>query len=204
VTATTAANEFWECRFVVREMPHKFTAERLAERLRVPLTPPIEESDVYLLTDDTSVNVKLRRRTNALKVKLLGGRSGDGLERWRTDIDSQLPAPASVWQAALRAVNVVDDASALGACAHFDAAVGALTHLAPALALVRVEKRRTTFQVGEIKLEVATFSVEREQRRSFAVESRHVEAIQKVLRTLDSRTLGQPTNYIEALNGMRR
>jgi hypothetical protein len=204
VTITTAPVELWECRFVVRELPEEFTAERLAQRLHVSVTPQIEESDVYLLAHDTSTNVKLRHRTNALKVKVLGARSDDGLERWRTNIDRELPVPASVWRSALRVVNIVDDASALVRCADFNAAVETLASFIPTLTLVWVEKLRTALQMGEIKLEVATFSVERERRSSFAVESRDAEAIKGLLRALDSRTLGRPTNYMEVLNAMHR
>jgi hypothetical protein len=49
------------------------------------------EHDVYIVTGSERINLKIRRRDNAFKLKRLYERTDDGFERWRTEFDASLP-----------------------------------------------------------------------------------------------------------------
>ena len=62
----------------------------------------LHETDDYLLTRTPILNLKLRHRSNTVKLKSQRGVSSDRLERWHTDFEHALPAAAHIWSEALR------------------------------------------------------------------------------------------------------
>ncbi len=103
----------WECRYFVRasKRPPGFEHDDLRKEKRFfdRWDGPHKENDVYLITADLDVNVKLRkpkRLQPSIKVRVCRRHEPDGFELWHTEIDHELPAPAEVWKKVLATLNV--------------------------------------------------------------------------------------------------
>ena len=85
------AFDAWELRWIARELP-TLDAAWLPVSSLDPAVKVVDEHDVYVLTRSDRINLKVRHRENALKLKSLLERTDDGFERWRTEFDVPLPA----------------------------------------------------------------------------------------------------------------
>lgn len=140
---------------------------------------PETNKDVYLLAPGKdSVNVKLS--DGQLEVKLLEGRE-HGVEVWRRTLEAKLPVSASAFLAgAAELLDVsfdVPPTAVLGA-----AEILRLAALEPGLIVVEVEKRRRKHAFDGGHCEVVDFQAGDVVHRTFGIESRSREAVERLIR----------------------
>jgi len=199
----------WECRFILAELParlaHDTLSRTLGQRYSV-VGRELDETDDYLLTRTPALNLKLRHRSNTLKLKSLRGVSADRLEQWQTDFERELPAAPDVWSEALR---MLDAKLEPGRVSSAETAERAVTVLRPLLRqgqVVRVKKVRWLYGDGRRRIEVAFFALgpARDSARfaTVCVESDDADDVREVLSALSLAELGAPRNYMEVLHGL--
>ena len=196
---STGALCVWEARWVANVLPPQFDVAVLSRRFRMHV-PAIGEDDVYLDTGSPDVNLKLRRRTNALKLKTLR-RSADRCEEWATDIDKPLPAGENSFAAVLRLMGAAADAKRLATAPTVQEALALLGPVIGAHRLVPVVKTRHQFVQGNCRIDRADFVVAGRPLQTLGVESHELVALQEMLGRLETHTLGPARNYVEELFG---
>jgi hypothetical protein len=192
--ATRDGGEAWECRYFPTTLPPRLGPERLEAALGPP-AGPVLDTDVYLLHDDLRSNVKVRRRTSTLKVKLLVDRTPDDFELWRTEVESALPAPAAARVVAELAGHAARDA--LGG-ADLDELVELLCGGREGVRCVTVTKRRRFYFTEAARLELAEVVVAGRRLHSVAVESPDLAQARALHAELAGADLGPPDNYLTA------
>jgi hypothetical protein len=185
----------WECRYFPTTLPPRLGSERLEAALG-PAVGPVLDTDVYLLHDDLRSNVKVRRRTSTLKVKLLVDRTPDDFELWRTELESALPAPA----AAARLVAELAGPTAPDALAgaDVDELVELLCGGGEGVRCITVTKHRRFYFREAARLELAEVVVAGRRLYSVAVESPDLAQSRALHAELAGADLGPPDNYLTA------
>lgn len=140
---------------------------------------PEAQKDIYLLAPGKdAVNVKLS--DGQLEVKVLEGRE-QGVEVWRKTLAAELPVSASAFLAGAAAL--LDVSFDVPSTAVLDAAeIVNLAALEPGLVVVEVDKRRRKHSVEGGHCEVVDFRAGDVTRRSFAIESRSREVVERLIR----------------------
>jgi hypothetical protein len=190
--------DIWELRWIAGHLP----AFAEAPVFGGPALRAIDEQDVYLLTRSDHINLKIRHRGNAVKLKRLNERSVDGFERWRTEFDAPLPAGAQRFREVLELIGRAGPADRLGAAASADEAVELLAAICDPQQMVTVYKTRQLFQQGACRLDIVRFRTEAGNYNSLGVESSSLSDLRAVVRDLALGTLGTPCNYMEFLRSL--
>ena len=141
------AFDAWELRWIARELP-TLDAAWLPPSSLDPAVKVVDEHDVYVLTRSDRINLKVRHRENALKLKSLVERTDDGFERWRTEFDVPLPAGPERFRDVLDLIGRAGSAQRLGAAAQAGEVVEILEAICDPSQLVAVHKSRHLFQRG--------------------------------------------------------
>jgi hypothetical protein len=188
----------WELRWTAADLP---VVEDVWSATPVGLSSSteIEDQDVYLLTGSSRINLKLRRRSNALKLKRLCGRSSEGLECWRTEFEMPLPVGRAIAERALgllRAGGLVDTLSTVATTD--DALEIISTALAPGW-IVETRKWRRISERGLCLVDDVRFQVDGSAFRSIGVESATVQPLRALMTELAVERLGNPRNYMQFL-----
>ena len=193
----------WECRFIAAQLPKRFMHDALSSMLRrryEVLGSELYETDDYLLAGTPRLNLKLRHRSNALKLKSLQAVTSDRLEHWRTDFEHKLPAPAQLWDTALSILKCNLEAGAMSGAESAASAMAMLRPFLGAAQWVRVEKVRWIYGDDKRRIEVSEFAFRTERFATLCVESESVSDVRDALISLDVVELGRPRNYMELLN----
>jgi hypothetical protein len=190
----------WELRWIAASFPEQFQAPGLASALNTPFIT-VDEHDVYVLTDSSRVNLKVRRRANALKLKILEERADDRLERWSTPIDAPLPAGAEVFRRVSMLLRDSVDVAGLGDEASADQLVNRLSEVVGPTRLIAMTKTRQLFERAEWRIDCVTWNVGDRGACSLGVESESAAVLRALARTLDVQALGVTCNYVEYLLG---
>lgn len=164
-----------------------------------PAVRVLEEHDVYLLSGSDRINLKVRHRENTLKLKRLCERTGDGLERWRVEFDTPLPAGTQVGQRVLDLLGRAGPAERLGAAATAAEAVGILETVCDLAQTVSVHKARQLFQRGTGILDDVRFRIDDGVYCSLGVESPSLSELRTLVADFTLARLGSPRNYAEFL-----
>jgi hypothetical protein len=195
-----SASDAWECRYITTQLPARFLPNALSAVWESDGRGEIREEDVYLLAAP-ELNIKLRRRTNTLKVKIMKERRDSGLEFWRTEIDAVLPAGRDAWQSVLHLLKCRGDAARLGEATDPNIALTTLKGSLSASRVVPVSKTRWKFYQPMSVLEIARFQMRDRGFASVAVEACDSSALETALLSLGTSELGRPRNYVELLRG---
>jgi hypothetical protein len=188
----------WELRWTAAELP---VLKDVWSTMPVDMSSrtEIEDHDVYLLTGSTRINLKLRRRTNALKLKRLCGRSSEGFERWQTEFDTLLPVGRAIAGRALGLLRAPALVETLSVAATTDEALEIIsTALAPDR-IVEPRKWRRLYQHGSCLVDDVRFQVSGSAFRSIGVESASVQALRTLVSELAAARLGNRRNYMQFL-----
>jgi hypothetical protein len=189
-------SDIWELRWTAADLPALSTAWTTKASTDLP-SLELEERDVYVLTPSRLVNLKLRRRTNALKLKRLGARSSDGFERWRTEFDAPLPVDRSVAESTLDLLDARSLIEPLLAASTTDEALAVISVVCSPDRFVEVRKRRELYRHAQCVADDAQLQVGRRTFRSIGVESASVRELRRFVGSWRRDQLGQPRNYME-------
>jgi hypothetical protein len=168
-------------RFEFRVFGSDLAWVRAAFSARAPGAPQSLSRETYVVTRlNVESNVKIRG--GRLEVKGLEGRLRL-LEQWRPILKSEFPVPSEAVE------NIV--APALGIDVELGAAA-ALTEQAflalmaqqPALGVIRVDKERTLFDLGDCEGEVTELAVEDERLETAAIEAVEAPAAEALMREI--------------------
>ena len=187
--------DIWELRWIAGHLP-------LFSEIARPALRVLEERDVYLLAGSDHINLKIRHRGNAVKLKTLKEWSADGFEQWRTDFDAPLPAGGERFCEVLQLMGRAGPADRLGAAASADEVVQLLSAICDPRQMVTVYKTRELFQQRACQLDVVRFRIETGQYCSFGIESGSLDDLRAVLRDLALDRLGIPRNYVQFLRSL--
>jgi hypothetical protein len=187
--------ESWECRFFFRALPAELTRERLVDRFG-KLEGPLKESDTYLLGRDARLNLKVRARTESVKIRELLYRAEDGFELWRTPIDARLPAPAQIWRDVVARLSVQRDADRLATLSDPRDAVAGLCGATGDVRCVEVGKERVFFPMPPAHVELAEVVVAEGVFHSVAFESPDLALARSLRAEFHGIDLGAPVNYV--------
>ena len=188
----------WELRWTAAELP---ALEHAWSTMPVDLSSStmIEDQDVYLLTGSARINLKLRRRSNALKLKRLCGRSLEGLERWRTEFDIPLPVDRAIAERALGLLRARALVETLSAAATTDEALEIISTGFAFDRIVEAHKWRRLYQRGSCLVDDVRFEVRGSAFRSIGVESPSREPLRTLVSELAAERLGNRCNYMQFL-----
>jgi hypothetical protein len=160
------------------------------------LSGPYDDHDAYLVVQDPSRNIKLRRKTGTLKLKRMVDRTADGFELWTTVLDCRLPASRQAWETALSWVGVEADPLPLVACRTPDEAIAALTRAAPGFVSVETVKHRLFYrESGDTRMESARVDIAGTPFATVVFESNEL-ARARALRNRFGVALERPENYV--------
>jgi hypothetical protein len=188
----------WELRWTAAELPVLKDAWSTMP-LDLSSSTVIEDHDVYLLTGSISINLKLRRRTNALKLKRLGGRSSEGFERWRTELDMPLPVGHAIAEQALGLLRAGALVETLSAAATTDEALEIISTAFAPDRIVEAHKWRRLYHPGSCLVDDVRFEVRGSAFRSIGVESTIRQELRTLVSELSAERLGNPCNYMQFL-----
>ena len=188
----------WELRWTAAELP---VVKDVWSTMPVDLSSSaeIEDQDVYLLTGSSRINLKLRRRSNALKLKRLCGRSSEGFELWRTEFDVPLPVGRAIsvrTLGLLRAGGLIDT---LSVAATTDEALEIVSTVFPSDRIVEARKWRRIHQGRSCLVDDVRFQVSGSAFWSIGVESASAPALRTLVSELAADRLGEPRNYMQFL-----
>lgn len=199
----------WECRYFVdvSKLPHEFEHDRLRNKKRFfdRWDGPHDEDDVYFITADSDVNVKLRKPDKSepsIKLRIRRRHEPDGFELWRTEIDHELPAPAEVWREVLAALKVVEgNTEELSSLSEPDQVTNELGKAEAILSCTKTRKCRRRYSGPQGDVEVAWVTACSSDFYSVSFESRAPEpgGIRAIRNELLADDLGPPENYVQLL-----
>ena len=200
MTSARAAGtaDTWELRWTAAELP---VLKKAWSTMPVGMSSStvIEDQDVYLLTGSTRINLKLRWRTNALKLKRLCGRSLEGFERWRTEFDMQLPIGRPIAERALSLLHAYALVETLSAATTTDEALEIISTVFAPDRIVEARKWRRLYQRGSCLVDDVRFQVCGSAFRSIGVESTSKRELRTLASELATERLGNPSNYMQFL-----
>lgn len=180
---------FWEWR-TFGDLPERLVGAVEAYDLRGE--PGVEGEDLYLISDATDQNVKLRGA--ALKLKPLLARLGDGLELYEESarLVFELPATPDA---------IAKAASLLGVHVAAGSALGRdelLALIGPDVLQLSVRKRRTQYTVGDGWVELADLEFPAARVRSLGIQSSSLAETRRIRDLLDPGCSLAPMSYVEA------
>jgi hypothetical protein len=194
-------SDVWELRWIATQLRELDKAAVTAAPLE-PTVRVLDEHDVYLLGGSDRINLKIRHRENTLKLKRLYERTSDGMERWRTEFDTPLPAGTELGQQVLDLLGRAGPADRLGAAATAGEAVEILETICDPTQMVSVHKSRQLFQRGTGILDEVRFRVDEGAYRSLGVESTSLTELRTLVADFALASLGSPRNYAEFLDAL--
>lgn len=164
--------DIWECRYFVRDSkrPPGFEHKHL-KKIFDKWDGPFNEKDLYFITDDKTVNVKLRKSSKAkptIKVRVLQDKH-DEFELWRTEIDQILPAPAKVWSKVLTRLNIKGNVDLLSNCSKSRQVKKELLTAQPNLLHMEIRKKRWRYFGPQGEMEVAEINIKSPRSRFWSV-----------------------------------
>ena len=197
--------ENWECRYFVcdSEPPHGFEHERLRD-IFDQWEGPRDESDLYFITDEETVNLKLRKSSKTkptIKMRVRRDKR-DEFELWRTEIDQMLPAPSKVWSKVLTRLNIEGDIDLLSNCSRSHQVEKVLLIMQPGLLHGEVRKKRWRYfdPQGEIEVAKITFGSSLFYSVSFESQSGDPGQVKALRDKWSVSKLGIPKNYVRLLS----
>ena len=201
--------ETWECRYFVRDSkpPHGFEHEQL-KKIFDKWDGPCDEKDIYFITDDDTVNVKLRKSSKpkpTIKVRVLRDKHEE-FELWRTEINQMLPAPAKIWNKVLTRLNIKGDVDLLSNCSESHQVKKELLAAQPNLLHVEARKSRWRYFEPQGEMEVAKIVIGPSQfySVSFESKSKNPGQVRSIRDKLPVDMLGIPKNYVRLLSEILR
>jgi hypothetical protein len=112
-----------------------------------------ENHDIYLFTQGTRSNIKLRREKNSLKLKVLMD-TKDEFELWSTEFEYVLPAPAIAWQRTAEALGL-PPLEWLATASVIDETLERISKEGTEIRILETRKERTFYSNGPATLEVS-------------------------------------------------
>lgn len=192
---TTAAPDVWESRYIVPALPARFRPSVMARSYEL-VAADVQEPDAYLIAPSPDFNVKLRDRTNTVKVKVRVERAARGLERWRTTIDDRLPMDAAAWHGVLATFGLDASDIRLSAVTSTEQALR-LLQVSSRVPTVRLDKTRWLFRDGDSRIDVVCFTMLGRRFGSLGIESADPISVRRTCERLRVGGLGGPRNYTE-------
>lgn len=198
---TDDVRDMWECRYFVSEPPLRFTHKEIQKVFACGDSLHSIENDVYFIVSDTAVNIKVRKlEKKPIKVKVMLERKDDDFERWRTEINSELPAPAEVWKEVLARLEVEADIQFLSKCSHPGQVIDALVNACSNLTCVETRKRRMLYKTPAARVEVVKVIIGTRVLYSVSFESPNLTHARAIHKKLSADDLGTPKSYVSFLS----
>jgi len=205
--------DIWECRYFVCDSkpPNGFEHDRLMDRKEFfdRWDGPRDDTDVYFISDDTGMNVKLRKSGESeptIKLRVLRD-TCDEFQLWHTEFVEKLPAPATVWKEVLEQLNIKGNEKRLSSHSQPAQVEEALRAAKPELLCIKTHKQRWRYigPLGEVEVaRVTVFSSSLSSLYSISFESKSADTTG--IRTIRDKlardvldVLGTPKSYVELL-----
>lgn len=205
--------DIWECRYFVYDSkpPHVFEHDRLMDRKEFfdRWDGPRDDTDIYFISDNTGVNVKIRKSGESeptIKLRVLRDTS-DEFQLWHTEFVERLPAPATVWKEVLEQLHIEGNEKLLSNHSQPAQVEEALRAAKPELLCIKTQKHRWRYigPLGEVEVaRVTVFSSSLSSLYSIAFESKSADTTG--IRTIRDKlargvldVLGTPKSYVELL-----
>jgi hypothetical protein len=199
--SAAAAPDVWECRYFFAQLPDAFERDRMLRRFP-SVSGPFYDNDVYLLADDATKNIKLRKRTERIKLKRMIQREDDAFELWRTELDCALPAPLHAWKEVLSWLGINSDESTFLACSSADEALGALRGAVASLVYLASTKHRLFYPASpSTRIEASNIEINDAPLSTVVFESTDL-ADARALRDEFACELATPDNYVHLIRSI--
>jgi hypothetical protein len=193
----------WESRYFSKSLPENFSHEKLDTEFH-RVSDNAEEHDIYFFSDNAEANIKLRLRSNTLKLKVLMTSNHDGFELWKTEFKQPLPASRKDWDIIDSYLSfgdeVIEKLYKLGEC---ELIVEAIMKYCPHIKVIDVRKIRRFYQHGLAQLEVASGEFNNTPFCSVQFESENLSEAQSLAEKYPVKGMGDHCSYTTFLNNSR-
>ncbi|GAK56498.1 hypothetical protein U27_03460 [Candidatus Vecturithrix granuli] len=164
-----------------------------------PLTRQVESSDVYILSELSMENTKVR--DNLMDIKSLQVVTKDGLEQWKPVKKAKFPLPLSEVQAMFSLFKVPMPEFSKEVCT-FEEFVE-LARSDDRIICVTVDKSRRLYDVKGCIVEVAALKIEGRSIMTVAVELEDPDKVREIMQMLGLTGL-ENINYVTAIKRMHK
>jgi hypothetical protein len=164
-----------------------------------PLTRQAESSDVYILSELSMENTKVRN--DLMDIKSLQVVTKDGLEQWKPVKKEKFPLPLSEVQEMFRTFRVPMPEFSKETCT-FDEFVE-LVKTDERIIWVTVDKSRRLYDVDGCIVEVADLNIEEKSIMTVAVELEDPDKVRETMKMLGLTGL-ENINYVTAIKRMHK
>ena len=164
-----------------------------------PLTRQVESSDVYILSELSMENAKVRN--DLMDIKSLQVVTKDGLEQWKPVKKEKFPLPLSEVQAMFRSFRVPMPDFSQDTCS-FDEFVD-LIKTDERIICVTVDKSRRLYDVDGCIVEVADLKIAGKSVMTVAVELEDPDTVRETVKMLGLTGL-ENMNYVTAIKRMHK
>jgi len=190
----------WECRYFSNSLPKDFTHATLDSQFHRS-SDESNEHDIYCFGKDSDANIKIRLRTNTLKLKIRKVTDNDGFELWETVFKHPLPAPPDKWEIIALSLGVETlQLSTLQELTYASAVIREITKHHPEIETVEVYKTRRFYRRGLAQLEVAKGHYNNLEFYSVQYESENLVDAQMLRKSFPPHDMGTPCSYTEFLH----
>lgn len=190
--------ETWECRYFFHILPLNFPYDYI-DGISFEKSGPFEEVDIYFLTSDDTVNIKIRLKPNIIKRKKLIEKTKDGSELWRTEIESTLPISEDEWQMILPGAHVIT-LRKLAGYSSFHNISDLVEESRSMIECVKTQKIRIFLspkkELSDTRLEVTQINILGESANSICFESANYNELKELKDRFHCDFLRNPSNYI--------
>jgi hypothetical protein len=166
---------------------------------KYPITRQVESSDVYILSELSMENTKVRN--DLMDIKSLQVVTKDGLEQWKPVKKENFPLPLSEVEEMFRIFKVPMPEFSKETCT-FDEFVE-LVGTDDRIICVTVDKSRRLYDVDGCIVEVADLDIEGKSIMTVAVELEDPDKVRETMKMLGLAGL-ENINYVTAIKRMRK
>jgi hypothetical protein len=180
-----------------RTFTHQTDVEKKISKY--PLTRQAESSDVYILSELSMENTKVRN--DLMDIKSLQVVTKDGLEQWKPVKKEKFPLPLSEVQEMFRTFRVPMPEFLKETCT-FDEFIE-LVKTDDRIMCVTVDKSRRLYDVDGCIVEVADLNIEEKSIMTVAVELEDPDKVRETMKMLGLTGL-ENINYVTAIKRMHK
>lgn len=161
-----------------------------------------KSDEVYLLTANTNINIKIR--ADFIDVKVLKHVNEEGLELWEPILKEKFPVITNNIIAAFGSLGLNLSLEKIDSPCSLENFLRCMVKNAPAIRLVNVSKVRKAYTVDACMVEIASVSFDSGPwLKTAAIEATDPREVSKLLKKFKFRNTFQNMNYLAALKKYR-
>ncbi len=184
----------WEWRAFGKGFPN---AERIFDSLKRSRVKDSEE--VYILSENSNDNCKIRN--SLMDIKVIEQIGEDGLELWKPVLKASFPLSYEIVRLVLRTLHIRRRQLRLRNQYTHHQFITEIIQNHPKLSLVDVKKKRVSYLIEDVEVEIAELQIGPDNYKTIGVESDDPTKLKKVLNLIGLQDVAN-TNYIRALKNI--